>query len=175
MRWMAFLPLLLLAALIAAAGVRLMTKPADESLFASPERPVPAVTAQTLAGGALRFDALPQRPVLVNFWATWCTPCEAEHPLLVELARAGVPIVGVLHRDDPAAGKAWLARSGDPFTDVALDPDGDVYLAFGLAGVPETFLVDRAGRIVKTLRGPLTERDVGDFLSAYEAAAAAAP
>ncbi|MBI1340751.1 redoxin family protein [bacterium] len=173
MRWIAFTPLALLLALVLAAGVRLVTKDPDEQLFTSPERPAPAISAPTLTGGEVNFADLGPGPVLVNFWATWCAPCEVEHPMLIRLAEQGVRIVGVLHRDDPAKGAQALAQAGNPFSEVALDPQGEVYLAFGLAGVPETFLVNREGRIVKTLRGPLTAADVADFLSAYRAEAAA--
>jgi cytochrome c biogenesis protein CcmG/thiol:disulfide interchange protein DsbE len=121
--------------------------------------------------------------VLVNFWATWCTPCKAEHPVLMQMQAQGVPIVGVQHfdegdRSNPQAAtdkaRAMLGKEGNPFARTVVDPDGGVSLSFGIAGVPESFLVDAKGVIVKTLRGPLVGKDADEMLAAYKAEAAKA-
>jgi cytochrome c biogenesis protein CcmG/thiol:disulfide interchange protein DsbE len=113
--------------------------------------------------------------VVVNIWATWCAPCRAEHPLLVELAAEGVDILGVLYKDpDLDLARRLLAEEGDPFAWHVLDPAGDAFIAFGSTGVPETFLIDADGMIVKTLRGPLTEATRDEFLAAWRAAEAGA-
>jgi cytochrome c biogenesis protein CcmG, thiol:disulfide interchange protein DsbE len=173
MRWLFLLPIGLLVVLVAVSVSRLTSVRSDgeAGVFASPERPAPAIAASVMTGGSVDFGTL-KGPVLVNFWATWCTPCKAEHPFLVDMKAQGAPIIGVLHKDKVDAAQALLARDGDPFSTVALDPQGDVSLAFGLSGVPETFLIDARGVIVKTFRGPLDAARAQDFLDAWRAEAA---
>ena len=182
LRWLVLTPLALLLVVAGVSFSRLTSsKPAPAS-FASPTRPVPKMSAPTLDGQGLDFAAL-KGPVIVNFWATWCTPCKAEHPILMQMKAGGVPIVGVQHFDESdranpqiATDKAreMLKREGDPFQALAVDPQGDISLSFGIAGVPESFLVDAKGMIVKTLRGPLVGHDADDMLAAFRAEAAKA-
>jgi cytochrome c biogenesis protein CcmG, thiol:disulfide interchange protein DsbE len=146
--------------------------------FGSPVRPAPDITAASVDGPPFRFTEMKGRPYLVNFWASWCTPCRAEHPMLLEMAKQGVEIVGVMHKDRTELGLALLEKDGDPFSRVVLDPSGDVSLAVGISGVPETFLVDANGMIVKTMRGPIVDKSImQSFIDAYRAelAKAAAP
>ena len=105
------------------------------------------------------------KPVLVNFFASWCTPCLAEHPLFTRLKeREGATIVGVAWKDKPEATRAWLARLGDPFAAVGFDQDGKIALDWGLSGVPETYLIDGSGIVRLHFRGPITERDLAVIL-----------
>jgi cytochrome c biogenesis protein CcmG/thiol:disulfide interchange protein DsbE len=98
----------------------------------------------------------PARPVLVNFFASWCVPCVAEHPMLVRLQRQGVPLVGIAYKDRPADALAFLRRHGDPFLRIGVDLPGRVAIDWGLYGVPETYVIDRAGLIRWRWAGPLT-------------------
>ena len=94
---------------------------------------------------------------LLNVWASWCVSCREEHPLLVGLARAKlVPIVGLDYKDETVAGKRWLAQHGDPYTVSVVDLDGRVGIDWGVYGVPETFVVDKAGTIRYKQIGPVT-------------------
>jgi cytochrome c biogenesis protein CcmG/thiol:disulfide interchange protein DsbE len=94
---------------------------------------------------------------LLNVWASWCVSCREEHPLLVELAKAKiVPIVGLNYKDEPQAGKGWLARFGDPYTTSVVDRDGRVGIDWGVYGVPETFVIDKQGTIRYKQIGPVT-------------------
>lgn len=166
-RWAALAPLVLLAALVVVGVVRLTDDDPAPKTFASPERLAPDVSAPGLAGGEVRISAFGGRPVLVNFWATWCTPCKAEHPLLLAMKAEGAEILGVLHKDQPDLARRLLVEDGDPFAAVALDPTGDISMAFGISGVPETFLINSEGRIVKSLRGPLDAGKAQEFLEAW--------
>lgn len=95
---------------------------------------------------------------LLNVWASWCVSCRAEHPVLVDLAkRKEVAIIGLDYKDNPQAGRAWLSQHGDPFLLSINDADGRVGIDFGVYGVPETFLIDKAGVIRYKHIGPLTE------------------
>jgi cytochrome c biogenesis protein CcmG, thiol:disulfide interchange protein DsbE len=94
---------------------------------------------------------------LLNVWASWCVSCREEHPLLVELGKAKiVPIVGLNYKDESAAGKGWLAQNGDPYDVSVMDRDGRAGIDWGVYGVPETFVVDKAGVIRYKQIGPIT-------------------
>jgi len=150
------LPAAVLVALVILFAIGL-TK--DPSKVPSPliDRPAPAFALPTPEGGTL-VSAQLGGPVLVNFWASWCTPCLQEHPLLMELARSGVTIVGINYKDEPEAARQWLARHGNPFARIAQDRDGRVGLDWGVYGVPETFVLDEAQVIRHKHIGPLTRQ-----------------
>ncbi len=97
---------------------------------------------------------------LLNVWATWCAPCREEHPVLVEFARTGAaPLVGMDYKDKNADAKAWLARYGNPYQYTVVDADGRVGIDYGVYGVPETYVIDKAGIIRLKHVGPVT-RDI---------------
>jgi cytochrome c biogenesis protein CcmG/thiol:disulfide interchange protein DsbE len=94
---------------------------------------------------------------LLNVWASWCVSCRVEHPILLELSKSNtVPIVGLDYKDKPEEGKAWLAQHGDPYSVSVIDADGRVGIDWGVYGVPETFVVDKAGVIRYKHIGPVT-------------------
>jgi len=97
---------------------------------------------------------------LVNVFASWCVPCREEHPVVNALAKEKrVPIYGINYKDKPEAALAWIGKLGDPYTRIGAD-SGQVGIDWGVYGVPETFLVDRAGRIRYKHVGPLTRADL---------------
>jgi len=94
--------------------------------------------------------------MLVNFWASWCGPCRIEHPVLMDLAAEGIPIVGINYKDDPANARAFLDELGNPYAAIGADSTGRTGIDWGLYGVPETFVIDAEGRIVLRFPGPVT-------------------
>ena len=125
------------------------------------DRPVPSFTLgeQPSQAPFSHTDlAAPGRPVLVNFFASWCLPCVNEAPQLLALQRRGIPIYGVAYKDKPDATARFLAQYGNPFTRIGRDPDGRVAMEFGVYGVPETYFVDRAGIVRARWAGELTDR-----------------
>lgn len=84
---------------------------------------------------------------LLNVWATWCPTCYVEHKELLALEQQGVRIVGMNYKDDPAEARTLLAETGDPYTINFIDREGSFGIHLGVFGAPETFLVDRHGRI----------------------------
>jgi len=123
------------------------------------------------AAPAFELPALPPAPAfdsaqmagkvyLLNVWASWCAACLDEHPLMGQLARAGLPIVGLNYKDDGDDAAAWLARFGNPYAHTPVDRDGRIGLEFGVYGVPETYLIDSAGIIRFKHIGPLTAEAV---------------
>lgn len=98
---------------------------------------------------------------IVNFFASWCVPCRVEHPLLMGLSqRLGVPLYGIAYKDKPEDTQAYLAQLGDPYRKIGLDESGRVGIDFGVYGVPETYVIDKAGRIRLRHVGPLSAEDV---------------
>ena len=120
--------------------------------------PVPVLTVSPLgqAEGFTGEDLAQGQVVLVNFWASWCAPCRAEHPQLVALAAEGVTIYGINYKDDPANALDMLGELGNPFDKLVADPSGRTGLDWGLYGVPETYVIDGNGQVVKRFAGPIT-------------------
>lgn len=108
------------------------------------------VTPGILAGGEV---------TLVNFWASWCPPCRAEHPRLLALAGDGLPIVGVNYRDSEDAAIEYLTEAGNPFVAIAFDPEGDTAMEWGTIGLPETFIIGGDGTVLFRYVGPLVGSD----------------
>lgn len=123
--------------------------PPDFALPPIEESGVPAFGSADLRGFG--------RPVLVNFWASWCLPCVIEHPQLMHLHREGVPVLGIAYKDRPADSLRFLRQHGNPFRLLSRDEPGRVAIDWGVYGVPETYLLDREGIIRWRWAGPITE------------------
>ncbi len=137
---------------------------------AVPEFVLPALSAA--AAGFSSADILAAgRPILINFFASWCVPCLQEAPTLMALHDAkAIPIWGVAYQDKPADAAAFLTRNGNPYTRLARDDSGTTAINFGLYGVPETYYIDRHGIIRWRWAGPLTEGSGMDRLNRLMAA-----
>ena len=96
---------------------------------------------------------------LVNFWASWCPPCRAEHPKLLELSEQGVQIIGVNFNDNEDNASLYLKESGNPFTSVAFDPSGKTAIDWGVTAPPETFIINSEGVVIFRFAGPLVGND----------------
>jgi cytochrome c biogenesis protein CcmG/thiol:disulfide interchange protein DsbE len=129
------------------------------------DKEAPAFQLAGLNGDGIARDALKGRPVLINFFASWCVPCREEHPLLMRLAgQEHVPLYGIDYKDRPEAARSLLAEFGDPYRAIGMDRDGRVGLDFGVYGVPETYVLDGGGHIRKRFVGPLTAERVNKEL-----------
>lgn len=172
-RFLRFLPLLVLLAFVGAVAWRL-ARPAEEEIRSQlVGQPIPAFAlAQAVAGtpGFTSADLARGSPRMINVFASWCVPCIAEAPLLMELRRQGVEIDAIAVRDRPADVRAFLDRHGDPFERIGADPESRVQLALGSSGVPESFIVDGRGIIRYQHMGPIEPADVPMILREWEAA-----
>lgn len=159
-RWLAFLPLAALALMaVLFVGYSLKRNPQVQP-DAMVGKPMPALSLPDLATGRpVALAEAAKGPVLVNFFASWCAPCEIEHPELMRLKASGVPIVGVAYKDAPENSAAFIGRLGDPFRHKLIDRDGRAGLEFGVTGVPETYLIGSDGTILAKHSGPLTQAD----------------
>lgn len=95
---------------------------------------------------------------LLNFWASWCNGCKEEHPVLMQIAKSGeVPIYGVDYKDTREEALTWLRRWGNPYPLVAVDESGRVGINYGVYGVPETYVIDKGGKIRYKQIGPVDQ------------------
>jgi cytochrome c biogenesis protein CcmG, thiol:disulfide interchange protein DsbE len=97
---------------------------------------------------------------ILNVWASWCAPCMAEHPQLIELAQQGIPIYSINYKDKPEAARRFLASHGNPFRAIGADESGFTAIDFGVYGVPETYVVTADGKIAYRHVGPLSEEAI---------------
>lgn len=118
-----------------------------------PERALsefPQATEAMLASGEV---------TLVNFWASWCPPCRAEHPKLLEMEASGINIVGINFKDTEAAATKYLRDDDNPFVGVGFDPQGRTAIDWGVTAPPETFILDGEGTVLFRFAGPLVGSD----------------
>ena len=119
--------------------------------------PVPGVTNATLIG----------KVSLVNVWASWCVPCHDEIPFLAQLAQdRRIQLVGINYKDQAENARRFLNRYGNPFAATGVDPNGRTAIDWGVYGVPETFIVDRDGKIAFKLVGPVTRDNLDGVVKA---------
>ena len=123
-------------------------------------KPAPAFDLPQLHRPEARFAPkdLQGKVWLLNVWASWCVSCRQEHPLLVELAKSGlVPIYGLNYKDKQEDALRWLKQFGDPYALSIVDAEGRVGIDYGVYGVPETYVIDKAGVIRFKQIGPVTQ------------------
>jgi len=152
------LPLLIFVAIALFLAIGLTRDPRE---VPSPliGKPVPTFSLPPVRGRSLGLASadLKGQVSLVNVFASWCVACRAEHPLLMQIQREGiVPVHGLNYKDQPADAARWLDEMGDPYTRTGADLDGRVAIDWGVYGVPETFVIDRDGRIAYKVIGPIS-------------------
>lgn len=160
------IPLAIFAVLLVFLAIGLTR---DPKVIPSPliGKPAPVFTAPVLNGQGAVFSSkeLLGKVWLLNTWASWCVACRYEHPILVEFAKSKtIPMVGLDYKDQDADGIKWLSRYGNPYDVTVTDKDGRIGINFGVYGVPESFLIDKAGVIRYKQIGPFTEDVIKDTL-----------
>ena len=172
-RLILWLPLVLFLGFLGAVAVGLR-QPADPTIRSQligkqlPEFALPSGVPGK--PGLDRASLADGKPHMINIFASWCVPCIAEAPQLMELARRGIPIDAIAVRDRPEDIAAFLAKWGDPYRRIGSDTNSKVQLAFGSSGGPETFIVDGRGIIRHQHIGDIRPENVQEILDAYEAA-----
>ncbi len=123
------------------------------------DQPMPALPSDALVGyeaGDLDAILAAHPVVLVNYFASWCAPCRAEHAQLIALQEAGIPVIGVNYKDDPDNAGAFIEEMGNPYEAIRADNTGRVALDWGVSGVPETFFLNSEGVILRRFTGPIS-------------------
>lgn len=166
-RWLLWTPLVLFGLFFAAVAVGLMM-PKDNIIESRmvgkkmPEFALPAAIEQRPSLSST--DLAKGKSTLLNVFASWCLPCIAEAPQLLELQKAGVEINAIASRDTPADIANFLNRWGNPYTRIGADTRSIVQLELGSSGVPETFVIDGKGVIIHQHIGDIRDEDVADLL-----------
>lgn len=166
MKAKALIPLALFCGLVAFLAVGLTRDPRE---IPSPliDKPAPDfhLTQLHAPDKTLSLADMKGQVWLLNVWASWCVACREEHPVLMQFAQQQVlPIIGLNYKDKVEDGLAWLKQGGDPYTTSIVDADGRVGIDYGVYGVPETFLIDRQGRIRYKQIGPVTQEVIDKLL-----------
>lgn len=166
-------PPLIFLAFVALAAVGMYRDDPDALPSTLVGRTAPGVPLEALEGfPPAKAEMLASGEVtLVNFWASWCPPCRAEHPKLLEMQAEGIPIIGVNIRDTQANAGKYLTDDENPFIGVAFDPRGRASIDWGVTAPPETFILDGDGTVLFRFAGPLIGSDYEQrFLPALQEA-----
>ncbi|MBT5263636.1 MAG: DsbE family thiol:disulfide interchange protein [Rhodospirillaceae bacterium] len=160
-RLLYLLPLVIFGAIAAYFAAPILSGKDPKTLpSAMIDKPAPTQTLPPLVDGKPGIDAAALAgPVkLVNFFASWCVPCRAEHPLLTRYAASGkIRLYGINYKNKKEEALAWLAELGDPYERIGFDLSGRAGIEWGVYGVPETYVVDAKGIIRYRHVGPLTQ------------------
>ncbi|WP_413061055.1 redoxin family protein [Sphingomonas carotinifaciens] len=172
-RWLLWVPFGAFALLFAVVASGLF-RPADRTVRSTlVDKPLPAFKLGAVVPdkpGLASGDFGHGQARLLNVFASWCVPCMAEAPQLMRLKSMGVPIDAIAIRDTGPAVQGFLKRFGDPYTRIGNDRVSRVQLSLGSSGVPETFLIDGRGRIVRQYVGDIQPDQVAGIAAAVRAA-----
>jgi cytochrome c biogenesis protein CcmG, thiol:disulfide interchange protein DsbE len=168
MKVQAIIPIVIFILLVALFGIGL-TK--DPRLIPSPliGQPFPEFDLPFLKNleSNIQKSDITGEYMLINVWASWCSACAEEHPLIMELAKRNViKLVGLNYKDESIAALKWLKNRGDPYVATLVDYDGELGMNLGVYGVPETFLIDPKGNIIYKHVGPLNSEVIENNLLA---------
>ena len=170
-RWIALCAGVVVAALAVVAATQVGTDPRQDSNKSHLlGKDAPSYDLPTLDGGRVRSSELAGKVVIVNFWNSWCIPCQEEHPALVEFFRRhaadpGFVMVGIVRDDTEGAIRRYVNDEGVPYT-VALDPGAQASLEFGTRGQPETYAISPDGVIAGTRFGPSSVTNLENLYAA---------
>jgi cytochrome c biogenesis protein CcmG, thiol:disulfide interchange protein DsbE len=159
--WTRFLPLLVMGAVLALLAVGLLSE-TDDAKSVLEGRNAPAIAGETLEGTQFSSSALKGKPMVINFWASWCEPCREEAPLFRELAEkleGQATLVGILMRDNPDKARAFAGQFGYDFPNL-LNTNNNLAFDYGVTAPPETFFVDSSGKVVKRKIGAISSTEM---------------
>lgn len=159
-----------LLGVVALLGYGLLTPPADPPSMLV-DKPAPTFTLRDLGGRPHDLAALRGKPVVLNFWASWCVPCRQESPLLKAVSSTHgdqVSFLGVIYNDQPGTARAFMNEYGLSYP-ALLDPGSKTAIQYGIGQIPVTYVLDAAGKVVFHKLGPVED---AEFMAALRKAGA---
>ncbi|MEP1230879.1 MAG: DsbE family thiol:disulfide interchange protein [Litorimonas sp.] len=126
------------------------------------QTPFPQFSLQSLEDPSARMteQTLQGQVSMINIFGSWCVACNVEHPVLMDIAaREDIKLIGMNWRDERAQGQVWLAKHGNPYTEIIFDPESLLAVKLGVVGAPETFITDKTGIIRYKHIGPISPED----------------
>jgi cytochrome c biogenesis protein CcmG, thiol:disulfide interchange protein DsbE len=142
-----------------------LTHPAAGASSVAPGRPAPDIAVQTFDGATVTVASLRGRPLVLNFWASWCAPCRTEAPVLAAASRSnpGVAFLGAAIEDSAGPARSFEAEFKVPYPD-GIDSQAG-YLRYGVTGPPETYFIDAQGKIRARYAGPMDGATLDRYLA----------
>lgn len=163
MQFKRILPFVLFVIVVAFLGKGLFLDPHE---VPSPliGKPAPLFVAPTLENANNNFSTVEMKGKvwLLNVWASWCGACRDEHPLLLDMSKQGLPLYGLDYKDTNLEAQNVLDQMGDPYIQTVTDSSGKIGIDYGVYGVPETYVIDKAGVIRYKQIGPITPEVLKD-------------
>lgn len=160
-RWLIFLPPAIFGVLLGLFYAGMFRNDPDglPSTMVGRQAPLVQVTPLSTFEVTTRAHLAAPGVKLVNFWASWCAPCRAEHPFLMELAAEGIPVHGINYKDPAENALSFLEELGNPYATMGADATGRMAIEWGVYGVPETYLVDGEGKVLLRHAGPISRQE----------------
>ncbi|MEO1038953.1 MAG: DsbE family thiol:disulfide interchange protein [Pseudomonadota bacterium] len=164
-RWLPIIAIIAMLSLLGWTLFQQATREPEGGVFTSTQiedplisRVLPELPLEAAAWPVEGYDPdTVEGPYLLNVWASWCTPCRIEHPVLTEIAESGIPIYAINYKDRPENAQRFLNELGDPFAGIAIDFEGRAGFELGLTGAPETFIIDANNVVRARFRGAVTD------------------
>lgn len=165
------LPLVIFTLIVIGLGIALWNQRVTPQASPLLNQPLPDFTVSGLhpSDTPITASQFQNHITLLNIFASWCTGCVAEHPLLVQWQQeSDVPVVGLVWKDEREKVITWLEQRGNPYDMIGVDSKSEAAIALGVAGIPETFVIDRNGIIRFHQAGPLTPQTIDELKTLFE-------
>lgn len=164
--WLGFMPFMVFIGLVAIFAFGMWGNRISRDASPLIGKPAPIIEMIGLDNQTLSLGGKSTKPIIINFFASWCAPCRAENAALLQLAQSEkIELIGIAYRDDPPKTTDFLETLGNPFAQIGIDRQGEYGAKFGLSGVPETYIIDTNGIIIYKHKGEVAVSDIPKLIN----------